>query len=108
MLTLKRLSPSAIPAALARAERYRLLNEPAQAESICEDVLSVEPGHTQALVTLILAITDSFPGQEGRGVQRAQELAASLPTEYERHYYGGLVAERRARALMHHDGPGRL
>jgi len=42
MFDLKPLSKNAIPAALAKAERYRLLNEPMQAASICEDVLRVE------------------------------------------------------------------
>ena len=106
MFTLKPLSPSAIPAALAKAERYRLLNEPAQAESICEDVLRAEPGHSQALVMLILALTDRFPHHDGKVVSRAQELARQLPTDYERAYYGGLVAERRARALVDRGGPG--
>ena len=32
---LKTLSPEAVPRALAKAERYRLLNEPGEAESIC-------------------------------------------------------------------------
>jgi hypothetical protein len=36
---LKVLRTGAIPAALERAERYRLLNEPTQAESICLDIL---------------------------------------------------------------------
>src|SRR6266496_5947017 len=34
-LTLKPISRAAIPRALERAERYRLLSEPEQAESIC-------------------------------------------------------------------------
>ena len=108
MLSLKPLSPSAVPAALAKAERYRLLNEPAQAESICEDVLAADPGNPQALVTLILAITDGFPSQGGQVVRRAQELASRLPGDYEAQYYAGLIAERRARALLGRDGPGRV
>ena len=35
MFELKPLSREAIPRALEKAERYRLLNEPAEAESIC-------------------------------------------------------------------------
>ena len=31
--------------------RYRLLNDPEQAESICLDILEVEPGNQEALVT---------------------------------------------------------
>jgi tetratricopeptide (TPR) repeat protein len=104
---LKRLSTSAIPAALAKAERYRLLNEPEEAQSICEDVLAADPDNFDAVRVYILALTDSFPNHDGNNVNRAQELVARLPSEYERAYYAGLVAERRARALLARSGPGR-
>lgn len=107
MFELKRLSQSAIPAALAKAERYRLLNEPHEAESICEDVLASDPANFDAVRTFILALTDSFPNHEGNNVSRAQELVAKLPSEYERAYFAGLVAERRARALLGRTSPGR-
>ncbi|HWI16456.1 MAG TPA: hypothetical protein VNT81_01825 [Vicinamibacterales bacterium] len=107
MFELKRLSSSAIPAALAKAERYRLLNEPEQAQSICEDVLAVDPANVDATRMFILALTDSFPNHDGYVVTRAQELVARLPSEYERAYFAGLVAERRARALLARSGPGR-
>ena len=55
MFELKRLSEEAIPAALEKATRYRLLNEPAEAESICHDVLQIDPENQQALVVLLLA-----------------------------------------------------
>jgi hypothetical protein len=104
---LKRLSTSAIPAALAKAERYRLLNEPDEAQSICEDVLAADRDNFDAVRIYILALTDSFPNHDGRNVSRAQELVARLPSEYERAYFAGLVAERRARALLARSGPGR-
>ena len=107
MFELKPLSPEAIPAALAKAERYRLLNEPDQAESICEDILAREPGHREARVMLLLALTDRFPQGNGQLVSRAQALAAQLDTPYERAYFAGLVAERRARALLNSAGPSR-
>lgn len=107
MFTLKRLSTSAIPSALAKAERYRLLNEPEEAQSICEDVLHADPANADAVRTLILALTDSFPHQGGKTVSRAKDLVAKLPSEYERAYYGGLIAERRARALLGKGGAGR-
>jgi hypothetical protein len=106
MFPLKPLSSSAVPAALAKAERYRLLNEPEQCQSICEDVLRADPGNQAATVMLILAITDSFP-HNTQAAARAVELVAGLPSEYERHYYSGLVAERRGRALLSHGGMGR-
>ena len=100
MFELKRLSTSAIPAALAKAERYRLLNEPEEAQSICEDVLAADPSNFDAVRTFVLALTDTFAHHDGNNVNRAQELVARLPSEYERAYFAGLVAERRARALL--------
>ena len=106
MFELKPLSPAAIPAALAKAERYRLLNEPAQSQSICEDVLRADPSNHQAMVTLILALSDQFPHHHAHTAARALELVSQLPTDYERWYYSGLIAERRGRALLEHSGPG--
>jgi hypothetical protein len=107
MIPLKPLSVDAIPAALAKAERYRLLNEPDQAESICLDILIAEPGRREAVVTLLLALTDRFGRDDGAPVSRALALAASLDEPYERAYYHGLVAERRGRALFDGRSPGR-
>jgi hypothetical protein len=107
MFTLKALSQDAVPAALAKAERYRLLNEPEQAESICEDILTADPGNRDAVVILLLALTDRFPQNDGTLVSRAQELVGRLDSGYERAYFAGLVAERRARALLDRGGPGR-
>jgi hypothetical protein len=106
MFELKTLSQAAIPAALAKAERYRLLNEPEQSQSICEDVLRADPRNHQAIVMLVLALTDEFPRNRTGAATRALELVKQLPTEYEQWYYGGLVAERRARALLEQPGPG--
>lgn len=106
MHALKPLSPAAIPAALAKAERYRLLNEPEQAESICEDVLAADPDNDAAIRILLLALTDQFPHQESNLIGRAQALIPLLPSDYERAYYSGLLAERRARALLERRGPG--
>ncbi|MFM8536250.1 MAG: hypothetical protein ACKOEC_22170 [Acidimicrobiia bacterium] len=106
-MELKHLSTSAIPGALAKAERYRLLNEPEEAQSICEDILAVDPANVDAVRAYILALTDSFPNHDGNHVTRAHELVARLPSEYERAYFSGLVLERRARALLARSGPGR-
>src|SRR5688500_4755714 len=106
MFELKRLSTSAIPSALEKAERYRLLHEPEEAQSICEDVLTIDPGNFEAMRLLILALSDSFPRDDRAVMARAQELVAKLPSEYERAYFGGLVNERRARALLALGGPG--
>lgn len=106
MFELKRLSQAAIPAALIKAERYRLLNEPGAAQSICDDILAADPANFDAVRMLILALTDTFPYQDG-SVSRAQELVARLPSEYERAYFAGLIGERRARALLARGGQGR-
>lgn len=106
MLHLKPLSTDAIPAALGKAERYRLLNEPGQAESICLDVLAVDPHNQAAMVTLILALTDQFAGQPAQALQRAREVLAGIEGAYERAYYGGIICERRALAQLAHGGHG--
>ncbi len=102
---LKRISTDAIERAVQRAEHYRLLNDPDQAESICLDILAIEPGNLPARITLILSLSDQF--QQGGGshaVRRAKEHLAMLPGDYERAYYAGLVAERQGRAHLQHGG----
>jgi hypothetical protein len=106
MFELKRLSSEAVPAALERALRYRLLNEPAEAESICHDVLEIDPENQEALVMLLLAITDRLGKGYGVGVTEAQQVLARLRDEYERAYYTGIVCERRGKAQLRQGYPG--
>jgi hypothetical protein len=106
MFELKRIGPEAIPAALDKAERYRLLNQPEAAESICEDVLAIEPDNQHALVLLLLALTDQFRLDDNESFHHAQEVLPRLPSEYERLYYAGLIWERRARARLNEAVPG--
>jgi len=103
---LKPLSKEAIPAALDKAVRYRLLDEPGEAESICHDVLRIEPENQQALVILLLALTDRFGKGYAVGITQAQEVLPRLRDPYERAYYAGLVSERRAKAQLRQSGPG--
>jgi hypothetical protein len=105
MFELKLLSPDAVPRALDKAERYRLLNEPGEAESICLDILRVDPDNRKALVMQILAITDQFE-DFGGDVGRALALLPRLRDPYEIAYYTGIVHERRAKAQLHRGGPG--
>jgi hypothetical protein len=104
MFDLKPISPAAIPEALAKVERYRLLNEPWQAESICLDVLAIEPGHQKALTMLLLSLTDQFGN--GVSVSRPREVLASLDSEYNRAYYAGIICERWADSLLRQGAPG--
>ena len=97
---LKPISVAAIPKAIKRAEQYRLLNEPEQAESICLDILDAQPGDQHTLTVLILAITDQFGREGSAGVRHAQEYVTKLDDEYQRYYYGGLTVERQARAYL--------
>jgi hypothetical protein len=101
LLELKRISREAIPGALEKAERYRLLSQARQAESICLDVLAIDPRNQQALVTLVLARTDQF-GRPGHEVTLADaiEALARLEGEYERAYYEGVVHERWGKAFV--------
>jgi hypothetical protein len=101
----KPISKEAIPAALDKAERYRLLNEPVQAESICLDVLAVEPDNQRAIVIQLLAITDHLQTELSEGAQRAKLLIAALKDEYKRTYYAGIVAERHGLAVLAKGAP---
>ena len=96
---LKPISKESIPEALAKVERYRLLNEPRLAESICLDILRVSPGNKEALIALLLARTDQFGG-EGTAA-RAQEVLAQIKGDYEHAYYEGLIWERIGHARLH-------
>ncbi len=84
-MQLKPISRDAIPAALQKAERYRLLNDSSAAESICLDVLQLEPDHQAALVMLLLSISDQFDS-DPEGVRRARAVLPRLKDEYKRHY----------------------
>ena len=104
MFELKTLSPEAVPRALAKAERYRLLNEPGEAVSICLDALEIEPNNQDALAMLLLAITDQFNDDPAR-VNEAMTTVARLSDDYERAYFTGIIFERRAKALLRHGSP---
>jgi hypothetical protein len=99
-MQLKPITPEGVPAALQKAERYRLLNESSAAESICLDVLEIEPENQEAIVMLLLSITDQFPEELAEGAHRARALLPRLTDAYERTYYTGIICERRARAQL--------
>ena len=106
MFELKPLSREGVAAALEKAMRYRLLNEPGEAESICHDVLRIDPENQQALVILLLALTDRFGKGYAVGVVQTQEVLPRLRDAYERAYYAGIVCERRAKAHLNQGTPG--
>ena len=105
MSDLKQLHKEAIPAALEKAERYRLLNEPGEAESICLDILKTDAENQQAIITLLLALTDRF--EKGYAVSDTQtkELLSKMKSEYYRAYYSGIIAERRAKTKLRQNTP---
>jgi tetratricopeptide (TPR) repeat protein len=99
-IKLKTISKDGIAEAVSKAELYRSLNDPEGAESICHDILAVEPDHQLALRLLGLAITDQFEGHSSTRYAEAQHIFESLTDPYERAYYTGLFHERRAKAQM--------
>lgn len=106
MFELKPLHTDAIPAALEKAERYRLLNEPGAAESIYLDILAIDPGNQEALKNIILAMSDRFGKDYAVGDARVAEYITRLTNDYERNYYTGIMYERRAKATLHKNGVG--
>jgi len=100
MFELKPISRAAIPRAIAKAERYRLLNEPQEAESICRDILRVDSENQEVLVMLLLALTDQFGKGDGATMEQANPVLAKLRGEYERAYYAGMIHERWGKAQL--------
>lgn len=98
MHNLKSIFKAAVPVALEKALRYRLLNDPLEAESICLDVLQVDPENQQALVTILLALTDVFDDAHMAAFERAKAVLPRLTSEYDRAYYEGVIHERWAKA----------
>lgn len=103
---LKPLSRDGLVQALEKATRYRLLNEPGEAESICLDVLQVDPDNQQALVILLLALTDRFGKGYSIGATQVEEVLSRLTDPYDQKYYHGLICERRAKAQLRQGAPG--
>jgi hypothetical protein len=96
----KTISRESIPDALEKAGRYRLLGEPEEAESVCLDILQADPGNQEALISLILAVSDQFRKERRPRVELAQQLVAKLDDEYSRRYYTAVVKERDALAYL--------
>lgn len=102
MSELKRIAHEAIPRAVQKAERYRLLNEPWATESICLDILEVDPDNQHVLVTLLLALTDQFGAEPNRLAMRARDVLGRLTNAYHREYYAGIISERIGLAQLAH------
>ena len=99
-LHLKPISNAGIAEAISKAELYRYLNEPGEAESICRDILSLESDNQEALRLLGLAITDQFTGDISDRYAEAESIFRSLTDTYKRVYYLGILQERKAKAQL--------
>jgi hypothetical protein len=106
MRDLKPITTAGIPAALQKAHRYRLLNDSVAAESICLDVLALDPGNIEAIVMHVLAITDQFRDGDGHTLALAREAVGRMTDPYRHAYYNGIISERWAKAVIHRGVPG--
>ena len=100
MPDLKRISKEAIPRAVQKAERYRLLNQSWATESICLDILEVDPTNQPVLVMLLLAITDQFGAESRELARRAREVLGRITDPYQKAYYAGIIDERLGHAQL--------
>ncbi len=104
MFELKPLHHEAVASALEKANRYRLLNEPGAAESIYLDILAIEPDNQEAIVNIVLAMSDRFGKDYAVGEGHIKDYLSKIEGEYERAYYTGIVYERRAKAVLEKGG----
>lgn len=104
---LKRLSVESIESALIKADKYRLLNDPVMAESICMDVLAIDADNEDASIVLLLALTDQFGiGGSPHASKKARALVDNFKDDYQRVYYSALIHERQGTASMNSGVPG--
>jgi len=106
MFELKPLHQEAISSALEKANRYRLLNEPGAAESIYLDILRIDPDNQEALINIVLAMSDRFGKDYAIGDARITEYITRIRSDYERAYYTGIMYERRGKAILAKEGVG--
>jgi hypothetical protein len=106
MFELKPLHENAVAAALEKANRYRLLNEPGAAESIYLDILAIDPDNQEALEGIVLAMSDRYGKDYAVGDARVTEYLTRIKDEYARNYYTGITYERRAKAVLAKNGIG--
>jgi len=100
-LKLKPISREAIPRAIQKVERYRLINQSWAAESICRDILEIDPANQQVLVMLVLALTDQLVEGRAHAMKTVHETLPRITDPYQRAYYTGIASERSAQALLH-------
>jgi tetratricopeptide (TPR) repeat protein len=106
---LKKLPSHELDSAVQKAMLYRELNQPEEAESICEDVIAVDPKHQNALRVLGLAITDRFDELVVGLFEEAMKIFGRLENEYDRVYHEGVAWERLGKAhLRRGEGHGAL
>ncbi len=103
---LKPISREAIPRAIQKAERYRLINQSWAAESICRDILEIDPANQQVLVMFVLALTDQLVEDHGHAMKTVRETLPRISDPYQRSYYTGIASERSGQALLHRGGMG--
>jgi hypothetical protein len=103
---LKPISKEAIPRAVQKAERYRLINQSWAAESICRDILEIDPANQQVLVMFVLALTDQLADDHGRIMHAVRETLPRITDPYQRAYYTGIASERSGHAVLERGGMG--
>ncbi|HEX9309716.1 MAG TPA: hypothetical protein VF887_02795 [Gemmatimonadaceae bacterium] len=103
---LKPISKEAIPRAIQKAERYRLLNQSWAAESICRDILEIDAANQQVLVMLVLALTDQLAEGHALVMKAVHETLPRITDPYQRYYYTGIASERSGQAHLHRGGMG--
>ena len=101
---LKPIKKEGIGRALEKAKQYRLLNEPLEAESICRDILAIEPDNQVVIIELILTLTDQFVKRHL--AKEANSLVSKLQGKYEQKYYKALILERQGKTALMKGYPG--
>ncbi len=97
---LKQIDAGEISEALERAAHYRELDESAQAESICHDVILADPHNQRAHILLLQALCDRFGKGYAVDFIQALEILPELEDPYDRAFYAGFICDHKAHAML--------
>lgn len=103
---MKPISREAIPRAIQKAERYRLINQSWASESICRDILEIDPANQQVLVMFVLALTDQLAEGHAHAMKTVNETLPRITDPYQRAYYTGIASERSGQAILQRGAMG--
>ena len=100
----KNLESADLDAALAAAQASWAELRAEETESICLDILELDPNHRSTLDLLLRCRIELLKKGLPQSVARAQELIPQLDSDFDQAFYSGMIREAQARYLLEKRG----